>query len=305
MKKNYLATILLLLISLGAHSQIVNIPDSNFKNALLNDNVVDLDNNGSGDSDADTNNDGEIQVSEALSVTSLNLYQKGISSLTGIEEFSNLEMLDIEMNELTNIDILSQNSSLFYLDAESNEITSVDLSSNTALEYLYLNLNNLTSLDISQNTNMVRLGCYGNNLSSLNIQNGNNTNLIELYALNNPNLNCVQVDDVAYANNQTCNQNAETGFCVDDSVTFNTNCNLSIKVPENIEISVYPNPTASIVKIKSSDQIREVVVYSVFGKRVLAQQNTTSLDLSKLNSGMYFMNVKTNHKEETIKVIKK
>ena len=54
---------MVLLLSLQAHSQIVNIPDANFKYELVNGGVADL-GNGVWE-DVDTNNDGEIQVIEA------------------------------------------------------------------------------------------------------------------------------------------------------------------------------------------------------------------------------------------------
>ena len=41
-------------------AQIIDIPDANFKNALVNTKCVDLGEDGSGDIDADLNNDGEI-----------------------------------------------------------------------------------------------------------------------------------------------------------------------------------------------------------------------------------------------------
>ena len=66
---------MLLIIALLSYnlstSQIVNIPDPRFKNALVNWAVVDTDSNGVADSDIDTNDDGEIQVSEAEVVDNL------------------------------------------------------------------------------------------------------------------------------------------------------------------------------------------------------------------------------------------
>ncbi|MCG2418401.1 hypothetical protein K8089_05145 [Aequorivita sp. F47161] len=79
----HLLLTLIFLSSFFASAQIVNIPDANFKNALLNHNPV-----------IDTNGDGEIQVSEAEVVTQLGylteLRDKGIENLTGIEAFINL-----------------------------------------------------------------------------------------------------------------------------------------------------------------------------------------------------------------------
>jgi len=58
-------------------------------------------------------------------------------------------------------------------------------------------------LDLSNNTALADLNCSSNQLlSSLNLKNGNNTDIIVDYLdlTNNPNLSCIQVDDVAYSN---------------------------------------------------------------------------------------------------------
>jgi hypothetical protein len=80
--KNYYLFFILLLVTLAANAQIVDIPDTNFKNALLNHDPI-----------IDTNNDGEIQESEAESVTVMYVTDKNISSLEGIQSFILLELL--------------------------------------------------------------------------------------------------------------------------------------------------------------------------------------------------------------------
>ena len=80
--KNYYLFFILLLVTLTAKAQIVDIPDTNFKNALLNHDPI-----------IDTNNDGEIQESEAESVTVMYVTDKNISSLEGIQSFILLELL--------------------------------------------------------------------------------------------------------------------------------------------------------------------------------------------------------------------
>ncbi|MFK7782353.1 MAG: hypothetical protein AB8B90_08360, partial [Psychroserpens sp.] len=68
----YILTLLLIGFALTVcQAQIVTIPDVNFKHILTTDNCVDLDDDGVGDADADTNNDGEIQESEAQAVEHL------------------------------------------------------------------------------------------------------------------------------------------------------------------------------------------------------------------------------------------
>ena len=309
MKKIYLFT--LLTTCFFSQAQIVNIPDNTFRNALINDNVVDTNNDFVPDSDADLNDNGLIELSEAMSVTYLNLYYFDLSSsqkiqnLEGIQYFQNLEWLDIEFNNVTNIDLLNQLQNLYWLDADSNNISSVNFSANNNLQYIFLYDNNLTELDVSPVSNLIRLSCQANtNLNYLNIQNGNNTNIIELVATENPNLTCIQVDNVAYANSQTCNENTETGFCVDPIATYNTNCNLSIEDYENLKIKAYPNPTESKLTIQSLNSIEKITVYSILGNVVSEELNSSYIDLSNLESGVYLVNVSTANRTEILKIIK-
>ena len=82
-------------------AQIIDFPDANFKNALVNTKCVDTDGDGSGDTDADSNNDGEIEVDEAVNVTILNVESKQISRLDGIEHFKNLREFSCGKNHLS------------------------------------------------------------------------------------------------------------------------------------------------------------------------------------------------------------
>ncbi|WP_046757036.1 DUF7619 domain-containing protein [Kordia jejudonensis] len=170
MKKSYLLLSLFFFIQ-WSQAQIVNIPDAIFKNELINMNSVDIDGDGTFDTDADTNDDGEIQVSEALAVTSLsvtgnNLYK--ISDLTGIESFTNLTYLNIAYNELTSVN-LSQNTSLTSLDCKENLLTSLNVTLNTALESLDCKFNNISTLDVTQNAALHTLKVRANELTSLDI----------------------------------------------------------------------------------------------------------------------------------------
>lgn len=78
MKTFYLSILLLCFFKISS-SQNVNIPDINFKNALVNHDPI-----------IDTNGDGEIQVSEAELATIINVSSTSISSIQGLEAFVNL-----------------------------------------------------------------------------------------------------------------------------------------------------------------------------------------------------------------------
>lgn len=304
--KKFQLILILSFIYITSQAQTINIPDANFKNALLNDDVVDTNGDTAGDANADTNNDGEIQLSEAQATMGLDLYDKEITSLEGLENFTNLQSLYVEQNQdLTNIDI-SQNTELFFLDIEASQITDIDLTNNPNLQYLYLDLNQqLTSLDISENPSIIRLSCVYNQLTSLNIANGNNTDILEFESTGNPDLLCIQVDDVNYANNQPCNQENESGFCKDDFTSYSENCNLGIENNLKESIFLYPNPVSDILHIKSNQPIENVKLYSIQGKLINELSNTENINLSKLAPGFYFVKLTIGNETLTRKIVKK
>ncbi len=115
------------------------IPDDNFEETLIGlgyDDVL----------------DDYVLTNDINSITSLDINTKGISDLTGIEDFTSLVQLLSYQNNLSTIN-LSVNTSLNYLELGENNITSVDLSTNTLLEHLNLFGNQLTSINVSTNQN--------------------------------------------------------------------------------------------------------------------------------------------------------
>lgn len=168
--KRILTLLPLLLLAASLHAQIVNIPDANFKNALIASNCVDTNDDGIPDSDADLNNDGEIQVSEAAAAPNLYLNEKSIVSMEGLQSFVNIEILYCANNYFATID-LSQNVNLHTLACGWNDfLNALDVSNNTQLSYLDCSVvPNLASLDVTQNTNLVLLYCYYNQLETLDV----------------------------------------------------------------------------------------------------------------------------------------
>jgi len=65
---------------------------------------------------------GSIFAEDVADIISLNLSEKGISDLTGIEHFTALRRLDCTHNQLTQLD-LSKNTSLIWLDCSHNKLT--------------------------------------------------------------------------------------------------------------------------------------------------------------------------------------
>lgn len=180
-------------------AQNVVIPDATFKDRLLNHNPV-----------IDTNNDGEIQVAEALDFTT-SLQLSGSSSnptniedLTGIEAFINVSTINAGNNDLTTVNFtenielrnlslgnntiaeidLSGNPLLRNLVIFDNLLQEIDVSSNPELRFLDINQNNISDLDLSENNLLLILNAAECSLSTIDLS--SNTNLDTLYLLANP-----------------------------------------------------------------------------------------------------------------------
>ncbi len=135
-----------------------------------------------------------LDVSKNTALTALFLNS---NQLTAIDVSNNtaLTRLYLRDNQLTKIDV-SQNTALTQLNLVNNQLTALDVSQNTALTQLNLVNNQLTALDVSQNTALTELNLRGNALTKVNLANGNNDKLIDLGLNGNPNLTCVQVDQL-------------------------------------------------------------------------------------------------------------
>ena len=262
MKKTLTLITVIFTMVLSIHAQDVNIPDAVFKAALV------------GNPSINTNGDGEIQVSEAAAFTdTMYVGGRGITDLTGIEAFTQINGLDCGGNLLTSLNV-SANTELKYLSCYGNPLTSLDLSTNTALSFLYCNGNPLTSLDLSTNTALSNLICPSNRLTSLDLSANTslsilncsynpltsldlstNTSLISLFCNNNAltslnlgnvylyngfdarnnNLTCISVGDVGF-------MNAYYGYAIDVNAHYSLDCDCEL-VPT---ITTSPSVTTNL-----------------------------------------------------------
>lgn len=142
--------------------------DESFRNWILDKNNL----NGIGE-------DGKLTYEERLMIKSINISDKKISDLQGIEVFPNLETLDCSRNSLTSID-LSENTMLKSLNCSYNQLTDLSLNNQTELNSLNCNYNKLTYLDISNKPKLRALSCEYNYIEQLNISNNINLEWINI-----------------------------------------------------------------------------------------------------------------------------
>ena len=109
--------------------------------------------------------DGYLDTSEGAAVKKIDICNKGVSSLKGIEHFPEITELSCYSNNLTSLDV-RYNTALVKLECFRNQITALDVRKNEDLLDLYCSNNYLTVLDISKNS-LYGLDCHNNNLSFL------------------------------------------------------------------------------------------------------------------------------------------
>lgn len=133
-----------------------NFPDQNFRAYVQ--------------AEKDKNQDNELSADEIGAAKSFHLQNMEITSLEGIEHFTQLNFLNCSSNQLTDLD-LSKNTNLEELDCGGNLLTELDLSKNTKLTKLVCHTNDLTKLDLSANKALTSVNVRDNAIAELNISN--------------------------------------------------------------------------------------------------------------------------------------
>ncbi|MBN8641887.1 MAG: T9SS type A sorting domain-containing protein [Flavobacteriales bacterium] len=204
--------LLLLFITGLSNAQNIVFPDANFKAKLLEASPTNYVAMGtSGYMKIDTNNDGEIQQSEALVIISLNVGGSGISDLTGLQFFTNLTYFGCTYNQITNLDVTSlvnlqqlychYNNSLVTINASglanletfefymNPQLTTIDASNCSSLTQFHFNGGILSSVNVSGCTSISEISLENHNLTTLNVS--GLTNLVYLYCNGNELTNLV------------------------------------------------------------------------------------------------------------------
>ena len=328
-----LLLLLLLALPLFGFGQNVNIPDAIFKAYLVNNTAI----NTNGDnqiqvSEASAFNGiidcGYMNISNLtgieafVSLTTLScpynqLTSLDVSTCSALTDLycstNNLTSLDVSTctaltnlacyyNQLTSLDV-STCTALTYLDCGTNNLTSLDVSICTALIYLDCGYSSLTSLDVSGCTTLYYLSCSGNNLTSLDVKNGNNINMVYFNAEVNPNLSCIEVDNVAFSN-------ANWSDDIDATASFSLNCSGAgiLDINERNILMLYPNPTNgdfTITGLELLGIVSSLSLTDMNGKVVkVLDTKATKFSMASIKPGVYFLNIISGNKQEVLKIMK-
>lgn len=304
--------------------QIVTIPDANFKAALL--------------PIADTNNDGEIQVSEAEALQIMDVQSQNIASMEGIQSFVNLTALNCSSNSLTELDV-TQNHNLEELFFPFNSLNAIDISQNPNLSWLSCSYNEMSTLDLSLSPNLFYLNCRYNILTELDFTNNPSINTVslehnlitdldlsgnpmldslwfndnQLVSLNVQNGNNAALSTFFTFNNPSLNciqvddpiaANNYPSWAKDSTAVYSVDCALGFDDSEIVQAVIYPNPVRDILTIDSQENIESIQIYSMLGELLASEKGAIQIDFSRYAKGVYFLKIDTENGSVFQKVVK-
>lgn len=81
--------------------------------------------------------------------------------------------------------------------------------------------------------------------------------------------------------------------------------NLNTSSYDLTQVSIFPNPASNVISITSRETIYKIELYSILGKKEIEVNSTNSINISALNSGIYFVKIYTGDKSISKKFIKK
>jgi len=326
MKNSYIF-IFFIFINICSYGQFIEFPDTNFK-ALLH--LADVGNEIGGGIKIDTNNNGEIEQSEALLVNVLTIPSSNINNIIGIEYFINLQELNCANNLLTTADLSALNQ-LSLLHIGSNQLTNLNLTGLTNLYFLICGGNQLTELNFSTLSGLKIAICGQNLFTELDFS--NNPVFDQLRADECPNLTTIKINNnysqifTQTPYNGCWDENPNlVNICVDANEvapiqTFLSNCNITqpINIYTDCTLSnndfvatsfkLAPNPTSGTVFFDNSvNAFNTVHVYNYLGQEILSKKLAPifneKLDLSSFEKGIYIVKYTNERENVSLKVVK-
>ena len=150
---------------------VVEINETNFPDEVFRSDVraFDLDENG-------WLSEAEIAEVTEIDITCYDVFipeikpiiRSKISTIKGIEYFTELKILSCANNKLSSLDV-SNNRKLEELDCNANQLAELDVQNNEQLSKLICSLNQLSELNVTNNTALTVLDCGYNQIDELNL----------------------------------------------------------------------------------------------------------------------------------------
>ncbi|MBR4136611.1 MAG: T9SS type A sorting domain-containing protein [Bacteroidales bacterium] len=102
---------------------------------------------------------------------------------------------------------------------------------------------------------------------------------------------CAWIDNIVFPGVGT--------MCVEDGSD-----DVGVGTYNNLEISVFPNPTTGMLHVQSSEPVQQVVIYDLSGRQVAQERGSSEqemlLNVSSLTSGVYFVRIITDNNTSSV-----
>ena len=129
---------------------------------------------------------------------------------------------------------------------------------------------------------------------------------LEFDKWNDVEFNFTTPNEVYGVNFRLYKTNGTAPYMVDNVEIFPTPA-ASIDKFENVDFKFYPNPANNIINLKATKTISMVKFYNSLGQNVLTSKTNalqSKLNISKLNKGIYMMNVTIEGQTQAFKILK-
>ncbi|WP_299104287.1 hypothetical protein [uncultured Tenacibaculum sp.] len=238
------------------------IPDANFEAELENLGYDDI------------SNDGQVPTALIEVVTVLDVNNKNISDLTGIQDFTALVDLNCENNSLTFLDV-SNNNNLQKLNFNENNITAIHLGVNANLVSIEGKYNQLGAIDITQNVGLTFLNIRNNNFTSIDVS-------------NNTLLETINIRECSNVMNLDVSSNTNLKFLYLQDVSL-----MSLDISQNtlLEVIALERNNLTTIDVSSNTALRQLRVSDNNITRLDASNNSALTRLSCDNNQLTFLDV--------------
>ncbi len=255
---------------------------------------------------------------------------------------SMLENFQADANQLNAV-VLANNTALKFLYVQGNSLTHLDIQSAPNIESLSLYANNLSSMNYSGLNHLRSVDVSSNFFTEIDLSQapllnylfcGNNPNLTSINVRNNylswgdgdlldfpfrfedlPNLSNICMDDGEQNNLINTNYNLSGNVHVFGGENCDIPLQISTAATANFNfdgaIDLYPNPADDTINLSTQSNVivQSVNIFNMLGQSVKSDMlgnlsKTSTIDISNLKTGTYFIEIFTDSGKATRKFIK-
>lgn len=231
-----------------------------------------------------TNRDNYFSPGELAAARWIACDNEEISSLKGIQFFTEIYKLECYYDNLTTID-LSNNKKLSYINCLGNKLEELEVSELPKLETFYCSFNRLKSIDVSKNEKLKDFDCQNNHLDTLNVSQNKE---LERLSCGHNNLTELDVSE---------NKKLKTLGCYENKLR-----NLNLGNQTELEwLSCGTNPL-SVLDVSANTKLKELYVSNTNLTELNVSANTNLEKLFASETNLTELNISANTKLKNLDV---